>query len=399
MNTIDQRILIPASPDTIWSLLSDIAHNVDWQRDCKDILFLTTTTEGAGMRYRASNNAGRQYVVEITAWYDNVGYAYRIVDGLPYKENRGTIRLQEIAEGTIVQWMFEYELSGFLSGVRNAVSARRNIENGIIESLEKLWKVANSLQDQSKGQYISKSVIREAPDVKARSSYIPRHPSKPQQAEENAVQQVPIIDEPPVEQDDTKPTKSVVAEADNMAIDTSQPPMNEPEFLDGVSSQSEKPQDHATWQPPGSKPDTMQTIDPVTAEHLADEPDIAENQAPPPSFPIIAEDTPSEEPDAIPEPSFELEPIEQEPDDIRDTSTVSVFDLFGVPKPSESQQMPAVKLDEPENIPEPEALPPQSIQQVAQEVVQTPKQPSDEQPKRVGVRLLMRRRLINIRRP
>ena len=452
MNTIDQRILIPAAPDTIWALISDMARNPEWQRDCREVTFLTTANQGAGLRYRATNARGRQYIVEVSAWYENVGYAYRIVDGLPYKENRGTIRLQEIAEGTIVQWMFEYELSGMLSGVRNAVSTRRNVENTIIESLETLWKVANTRQNDTGGQYISKSLMREAPDVEARSNYVPRHPSKPQTDEDEQFQKL-ASEEPPVEEEDTRPTRTQpIVTADDMAIDTSQPPVNEPDFLDNVPA-ARQADEHAAWQPPAadkddSKPDTMQTIEPVRLEPIEEEPATA---APPkveeaPSFELESpEPQPVEEKpeDTIPEPSYDLEPVENPAPSITDTSTVSVFDLFGVPKPSETQQMQAVQVeddseeeveeqplaaveavDDVTETPQPptlEAAEPVAEPEPIQEVVE-PEQPSPQplQPVksaphavevseekgsfqspggRVGMRVIMRRRLIKVRRP
>ena len=56
-----------------------------------------------------SGKGKNDVVVEISAWYDTLGYEYRIVDGAKFGENQGRIRLQEVAEGTLVRWIFQYE--------------------------------------------------------------------------------------------------------------------------------------------------------------------------------------------------------------------------------------------------------------------------------------------------
>src|SRR5690606_14538533 len=112
MNVIDHAILISASPTFIWRFLGDVSQNPKWQEDCTNISFLTTQHEGKGARWRYSTTKGKDVVVEITAWYDTLGYEYMIVDGSSVGENKGRMRLQEIAEGTLVQWTFNYEVEG-----------------------------------------------------------------------------------------------------------------------------------------------------------------------------------------------------------------------------------------------------------------------------------------------
>jgi uncharacterized protein YndB with AHSA1/START domain len=120
MTTLDQRILIPVDPQAVWDRISNLAANPGWQTDCRSVSFLTSLRNGAGTRWRYASAGGHEYVVEITAWYDKLGYEYRFVAGAPFQENRGRIRLQEIPEGTVVQWTFSYERGGMLGGIRDS---------------------------------------------------------------------------------------------------------------------------------------------------------------------------------------------------------------------------------------------------------------------------------------
>jgi hypothetical protein len=403
LNTIDQRILIPTSPDVIWNLISDVTQNPTWQADCRTVSFLTTHHTGQGMRYRRLDARNKEQVIEITAWYDGVGYAYQIVDGTRYTHNRGTIRLQEIAEGTIVQWMFEYELGGFLSGVRNAISTRRSVENAVIESLESLWRVATTGHPRGE-QHVSRSLMRDAPDVEQRASYQPRHSSsKPGEDRE----QQPIIDEPPVTEDDTRPRPAATA--------PEQPTIQEPDFLadldEGQAQPATESPAYERFQPP-AEPSPAEADDdlfatPPPAEISPAEADDDLFTTPPPAepSPAEAEDDP-----------FELPRIENDEHlDTTDTAQVSVFDIFGVPKPSETQQMRAVQLDDDtptETDPEPvvadedlsaPAEPAPTLSQVIPSVqLQQPVDPSEvieTGDQRLGFRAILRRRMINVRRP
>src|SRR5215213_728479 len=176
MTTIDHRILIPAAPDVVWNYVSDITHNPDWQVDCTDVIFLTSRREGPGLRWRYAAPGGHEMVIAITAWYNGLGYEYYFVDGTPFRENKGRIRLQEIPEGTIVQWTFTYELGGLLGGMRNSLGMRRQIDQTISDSLKTLWQKIKQSTGASR-VLEPKSLMRDAPDVEARSAYQPRHPS------------------------------------------------------------------------------------------------------------------------------------------------------------------------------------------------------------------------------
>jgi len=87
MTTIDQRILIPASPDVVWAYISSIERNREWRVDHQDLAFITTFRKGQGTRWRYTNGSRQEYVAEITAWYERMGYEYHIVDDLLPKGN------------------------------------------------------------------------------------------------------------------------------------------------------------------------------------------------------------------------------------------------------------------------------------------------------------------------
>jgi hypothetical protein len=384
MNIIDKRILIPASPEVIWGVLSTMENNPQWQVNCAGISFLTTDHQGQGMRYRAISDKGRDNVIEISAWYENVGYAYHIIDGShPFRSNKGRLRLQEVTDGTIVQWVFEYELGGMLSGVRNALSIRRGLENDVVKSLENLWRMVTSMTGSK--TYVSKTAMREAPDVEARSQYKPRHEAKVNylnhQAESDSQAPSFIIDEPPIEESDTRPRPAAItpitplAPVDELALPVQHPtPILEPDFLTDIDKS--KPQhDDSIFQPPADVSYTSPPTPPSTKRvelDVLDENPVEEKSA---------EETPPLEP------SYEYAPVPK----VTDTATVSVFDLFGLPKPSETQQMPAVVLSEPKAD---LILPPTDSQVIPRVDLQA----SQSHGEIIGMRVAFRRRNIHIRR-
>ena len=390
---IDHAIAIPTKQTNVWAVLSDLTQNTMWQADCDDVTFLTTMHDGRGTRWRNISPVGREYVIEITAWYDGLGYEYVIVDGVPYSENRGRIRLQEAPEGTVVQWTFSYEMSGLLAGLRNSMGTKRAVENDIIDSLRNLYNYIKHLRgDEAFDASEAKSLMREAPDVEARAKYQPRHPSSvnidkvpdditPQQATppeaEPVAQSRPLeddarymppadfkISEPPVAEDDTRPNPKTSQEMDSVPDTPQQDTVNEPDFLQGlptaeqVSSASDV--EEATPAEPAPK-------EPTSAEQPA-------RETPEPTSSLWLDDKPTSEPtraDAtIPEP----------PVDARDTGSVSVFDIFGLEKPSETQQMKALR---------------QAQIERASDDIQAPAPPR----RRVGLRAKLRAQQVNVRLP
>src|SRR5688572_27543286 len=161
MNTVDQRILIPTPPDVVWEYISDITKNPQWQSDCKSVTFLTSKRSGPGMRWRSAAAKGREQVIEITAWYDGLGYQYTYVDGIPFRNGMGRIRLQEIPEGTVVQWTIQYEMGGLLGGVRGSFGIMKQLETMMAASLNMLKKQVNN-SGAAQNWREAKSLMRDA---------------------------------------------------------------------------------------------------------------------------------------------------------------------------------------------------------------------------------------------
>ncbi|MDQ7035169.1 MAG: SRPBCC family protein [Anaerolineae bacterium] len=238
---IDHAIAIPTKQHNVWEQISDITKFPVWHVDTQAVSFLTTKHSGRGTRYRATTRRGRERVIEITAWYEGLGFEYIIVDGSPYASNRGRIRLQESTDGTIVQWTFTYELTGFLSGLRNSLVVRRGVDNDIIDNLRNIYTYIKELRGEE--HFVpeeAKSYLKEAPDVLARSQYQPRYPSKSdpkiQPVPETATAGVSGIIEPPLVEGDTKPNPSIQPEPTPPAE-----PISEPTFLKDVPDFSQVP--------------------------------------------------------------------------------------------------------------------------------------------------------------
>lgn len=359
MNVIDHAILIPSSPAFIWAYLGNLANNSQWQEDCESVSFLTTQHQGRGTRWRYSTGK-TDYVAEVTAWYDTLGYEYTIVDGASFSENKGRIRLQEIAEGTLVQWTFNYETEGLLGGLKNSLNIKRVLTKQITSSLLNLHKY---IQRETGGisTHEAKSIMRDAPDVDARSEYQPRHPSSVKldavTDEDVANFQKPIsyamerelIPEPPTAEDDTKPNP-IVQDTDELnqvnpepsflsrieeppiAVDDTKPHPVISDFQDEAEAQQQAIVDEV--QPF----EIIEDVKRSTAEHQQADSRLATS--------------PEAERDS-------LVPLIHEPPISKfDTGQISVFELFGLQKPSDTQEMRALSLDD---IPVPVPMPPVRI--------------------------------------
>jgi len=379
MTIIDQRILIPAEPQVVWDYISNLANNPKWIADCRSVSFLTTAHNGPGTRWRYTSHNNRDFVVQISAWYDNLGYEYTIVDGAPYKENRGRLRLQEIAEGTIVQWTFTYEVGGLLGGISNSLSRKRQVEGIIIDSLRRLWREITQTRTAHPIRE-SKALMRDAPDVEARAQYKPRHPSV-FQAETQQVQSVSAIPEPPIAEDDTRPRKPVVSDAPPPTEKELQPPATVPE---PITQPSREQVDDAVFQRPVS-----------ASEVTAQEADTQRHQQ------VETEKKPSA---PVTELSVQTTPDTEVVSDssLVDTGKLSVFDVFGLPKPSESQELRAVTIAPPTKPPITDDAP-VLVEEPAKTVEDT--HPTVTVPSlklglgRRGLRINMRRRIVKVRRP
>lgn len=424
---IDHAIAIPALQGIVWQQLSAIQNNPMWQVDSERIAFLTTNHNGRNARWRSTMANGKECVIEITAWYEGLGYEYVIVDGVPYQENRGRIRLQEVAEGTVVQWTFNYEMSGALSGLRNSLGVRRQIDADIVDSLRNLYSYIKSLSGEDTVDPSDvKSIMRDAPDVEERAQYVPRHPTtiddrpsvgamspaadtSPPMSDSifqppAAAQPSLVIPEPPVADDDTQPNPRIqtgtIPPVPDMPLqsfddDVFAPPQKRDSFefpspfveqedvelfpfddepIAPAASVAQTIDDPVVSTPfvPERQPETpqedlslfeiaqrsLEAEAPSAQDSIVSEPPAARLE---PSEPIIpAQLDPVEKPSelrktdelAIPSPSSALVQTQElpVPPEVReakptDTARISVFEVFGLQKPSETQEMSRVDLE------------------------------------------------------
>lgn len=454
MNLIDHRILIPTSPERVWHFVGDLKRNPEWQTNCRSISMLTSASKiQPGTRLRISPERGREYVIEITAWYDRFGYEYVVVEGSSFRENKGTVRLQEVPEGTIVQWTFSYK-PGLLGG-GNA----RAQETIIIDSLRGLYKLITKSKEVETFQ--AKSLMRDDPGVEARATYRPRHPyGDTAEGSAGRVKSVPrqptrpqtpvAFDEPPIKLEDTKP-RPVVVINEPTAVDTSPesvPPVApppapmsympnsaiaEPDFLveepdtPGIDVPSEKikpvtgapipPIPPTTFTPPPITPVEVPVVKPInepspvdleppiaisdTKQHVSTDNPLSDTAAKgrQDTSPIaVSYPTPAEVPAVKPAPAPRR-------DKLTDTAKISVFDVFGLPKPSETQEIKPLALDaNGDPLPITTAGPSDTLKSPASALATPPdvevkgKQGVSEA-RRYGRRAIMRRKFAKVRLP
>lgn len=408
-NTIDHAILIPAYTKTVWQHLSNVEENPAWQADCERIAYLNSVRNQKGIRYRSVGRGNKESVIEITAWYPGLGYEYVIVDGFAHT-NRGRIRLQEVPEGTVVQWTFSYETSGLVGGLSNSLSLKRRLNNEVIRNLQSLYQYIGQVAEKPDSNLI-KSTMRDAPDASDRANYQPKYPSaledgdsyRPSDAyqtqeapsiaptsdfndftsrpsldtqfqdepdsieerqpdaifmrpgeRENRLESGGInIVEPPLSDMDTQPNP-VVQDADitPTAQDVQQESPVDYSQVIGASTPSETTE---------ADTDTASGDNTATDQYLIPKPPFE------PSTPVEDEkratdehqaiaETPSDEEDSatVPtrldklearsKPASEVTDPTPSPDSVPDdTSRLSVFELFGLQKPSETQEMRAIQ--------------------------------------------------------
>ena len=455
MNLIDHRILIPTSPERVWHFVGDLKRNTEWQSNCRSISVLTSTTKTQpGTRLRITPDRGREQVIEITAWYDRFGYEYVVTEGSSFRENKGTVRLQEVPEGTIVQWTFSYK-PGLLGG-GNA----RAQESLIIDSLRGLYKLITKSKEVETFQ--AKSLMRDDPGVEARATYRPRHPyGDTAEGSAGRVKSVPrqptrpqppvTFSEPPVKLEDTKPRPVVVLDEPTVQQQTPaesispvvppapvaympNSPVVEPDFLieepttPAIDVPSEKivpvagtpipPMPPVTFTPPPMTPVEVPVVQPInnpspvvlepptavtdTKQHVATQDPLSDtaSKARQDTSPIaVAYPTPAEVPTVKPG-------LAPRRDKLTDTAKISVFDVFGLPKPSETQEIKPLALDA-NGDPLPIASAVDSGLSAVAEPINVPVLPAaDTQSKqtvsearRFGRRAIMRRKFVKIRLP
>lgn len=423
MTLIDNRILIPASQDKVWGILSDLQQNPQWQLNCQAVSVLTTMKSGQGTRWRSSTQSGREQVIEITAWYDRLGYEYRIVDGTRLQANKGLFRLQEIPEGTIVQWTFSYEPTGFLSGLQDSLRIRRQVEGEIVDSLRQLYRViANRSEIET---FEAKSLMRAAPDVEARAQYQPRHPSNIEDTGPNrivpaaaravqALQQSTNLNpesEPVLEEGDTRPNPVVIEPVTTAQTTDTDAPYRPPLSIQPTEAAVAPIKSEALTTTSETKSVEQPATTIVEPERATTETVAVSSTTPEaePEIPITASNVP-DEPSTAAEPVLEL--LDEEFSgqiDTRelDSAKISVFELFGIPKPSDTQETPRIEIPQITDATDllmaivdlPMELPKSEAATLSNTVTTIMPRLSASQSEPVGLRWLLRRQMVSVRRP
>ena len=366
MNVIDLEILIPASPEFIWRFLGDPSALPKWQEDVSSVSFLSTQRDGQGARWRASSEKSNDVVVEVSAWYDTLGYEYRLMDGASFADNQGRIRLHEVTDGTLVRWTFQYEAGGLFGGLRNAMRLKRSTTNQLQASLRNLHQL---IMQESGGisTHEAKASVREAPDVGERLSYQPRHPSAfheetPEELAEDATEaasyrQPVAYDEfeaapaPLLADTDTKPNPVAISSAaDEELLTAPEPAPDDTKPIRVSPPLIETPAAPETRLPEPQLPEPRipdaRLTEPRLPETRRPEPRLPEPQLPEPRIPDARLTEPrlpeTRRPETrLPEPVIEPEPISRPaastlPSETRDSAHLSVFEVFGLRKPSEA---------------------------------------------------------------
>ncbi len=284
MRPIDERILLNVRPEDAWAIISDISRLPEWWIDCQQVAFLSSIRKGPGVRWRFTVSNGRESIMETTAWYDRVGFEYTYIDGMPFQSSQGILRIQDTPDGTVIQWLFMYEIKGPFRGMRNAL-LRRKLENTMADSLQALGHLIKATRKEEMGEYRSAALMRDAPDVERRARW--RHQEESQDL---------AIEEPPLAEDDTRPRMAAVQE------EVTNQPNNEPDFLEQLPEVANREEE---------KPIAAS----LREEKAAHTPKMAQSST-------------------------------QAPTDGEDVGWKSVFEVFGLPKPSETAEMRAVSLEE-----------------------------------------------------
>ncbi len=344
MPLIDQRILIAAAAETVWPYLTQPEHLMRWHLGCKQLSILTTRAQGVGTRRRCTDGRGKSTVEEITAWLENIGYEYKVVDG-PYRAFRARIRLQPAPEGTIVNWIVEYQRRGLLSGLRELLGGRRHTEHLMSESLRNLRKVVERSGARLDPARQARVAMQPAPDVTARAA---RGAEAMRAQLANTVPSAPLVIS---EEDAPEPSAPTLIH---------QQPLAEPSFVTKLSAVEHPPvtldsiADTKPRKPKGLAEALQQTkasSAPARTENSAwdssartvpislvapplppAEPTQALESAPPqPHTPPEIAPTPAR---GLPRPELPKREMPK-PTDLYDTGELSIWEIFGVPRPSE----------------------------------------------------------------
>lgn len=366
MSVIDQRILVIAPVEVVWLYLTDPALVSKWHRGAKQVSTLTTKLTGVGMRRRCVDTRGRAVVEEMTAWLDNIGYEYGVIDG-PYRSFKGRVRLQPVPEGVIVNWTIDYGLRGPLAGLRNLLSRRRMLRRQMADSLRALRRLIDASGVMFDPAKHAKVAMQADPGIEARMARI----NEPTRTATTSFPARPI----PIIGDDDLPDLTVVSQPTSIptSIPTAAPLAANTQTVVGTSaSQSKATDDDTKPRPPKGLREAIEKLDQTDNLAAYGSPTVpASLVAPPrPSEPPTQTLVPgvtipprhtSPAPVNLPEPIKPPAPVSKPPEvgkappkpevlpdepvpkpstppppvDSIDTGEMSIWDIFGIERPSQ----------------------------------------------------------------
>jgi hypothetical protein len=217
----------------------------------------------------------------------------------------------------------------------------------MVESLKNLWRHINQTGGTQRN-HESKSLIRDALDYEARANYKPRHPSAVEEHTSEPAKPALVIPEPPIADDDTRPRPAV--QPDTAAA----PGTQDAEAVETAATEAPPPADIALEQALAARFAEPKPPEPAPAPEI-EAVEAPADTAPPPRVEAEAEvEIEVEQPDAAAETETAAEieteaapvpPVEAAapapaapplPAPPADTTHVSIWEIFGVPPPSET---------------------------------------------------------------
>ena len=124
MSHITVTTHLPASPETVWRDIADLATHIEWMADAHAIAFLTPQRSGVGTRMQVETRFGplrTTDVMEITAWDEGQSMA---VAHQGLFTGRGAFSLAPEAAGTRFSWSEQIVFPWFFGGPLGAWLAR-----------------------------------------------------------------------------------------------------------------------------------------------------------------------------------------------------------------------------------------------------------------------------------
>jgi hypothetical protein len=205
--------------------------------------------------------------------------------------------------------------------------------------------------------------MRDAPDYESRAKYQPRHPS----AAKVEATTKPPIPEPPIADEDTRP---------RAPVSPAEPPH---------SAAISEAEDLSRFEPPRREASTE--TQPAAVPVRTTEEETATEQH---KLVQVEGDRELDVEAVIEQPAVAEPALSPEELALMDTSQISVFDVFGLPKPSDTQEMSTISVSEGEVAKTTQS----AILRSEAATVELPFESSE----RVGRRVLARRRLVKLRR-